>query len=103
VLEEPIRNITGLPTVQAADLPKSSSVITEWSFAGVPAEPDIREQRPAQGQTTTHNCPKFEMSAEEQLFGFLLDGNISNFCTGADGDEVSGACVSPRDPETQCW
>ncbi len=76
-LEPAVRPIWG---VEEASGPVRSSVIVEWSYPDSDVTEPIENTPPGPGDT--HECPRREPAAQEQLDGFLRTGVIEQTCDG---------------------
>jgi hypothetical protein len=56
------------------------SALVEWLYTDVPDEPV--ENLPPQKSSDTHECPRREPAAQEQLRDFLVDGVVNQYCEG---------------------
>jgi hypothetical protein len=78
-----IRPIFGVPEQTA---PIEASAIAEWLYTDGSAEPFTNVPPSADGDT--HECPRREPAAQDQLSEFLETGVVDQFC--------DGQCVSTR-------
>jgi hypothetical protein len=83
-LEPAIRDVWGLDEVRG---PVDGSALVEWRYTDGSAEP--LENLPPDKAGDTHECPRREPEAQDQLHTFLETGRVEQTCVG-------GPCVGTR-------
>lgn len=73
--------------IEEAAAPFSGPALVEWKYLDVPDEPLVG--LPPDGPDT-HECPRREPAAQDQLNAFLRTGVVEQFC--------DGACIQPTCP-----
>ena len=68
----------------------SGSALVEWLYTDVPPEPVVN--LPPQKATDTHECPRREPAAQQQLRDFLVEGVVRHYCDGACVGVRKGTC-----------
>ncbi len=66
--------------VEEAQPGHTGSAIVEWEYSDVPDAPDTN--LPPNAETDTHECPRRQAWAQEQIVDFLLTGVVNNPCGG---------------------
>ncbi len=82
------RAIWGVPEQEAAGEP--GSAIVEWLYEDGPEEPF--ENVPPDVDRDTHECPRREPAAQDQLRAFVEDGVIEQYCDGPCTGVREGFC-----------
>lgn len=80
------RAVWGLDAVEA---PYTGSAIVEWQYTDGPAVPDL--QIPPDGPDT-HECPRRERAAQDQMHIFLETGVVEQTCDGPCTGTIAGFC-----------
>ncbi len=81
------RAIWGVPEAEA---PFTGSAIVEWYYPDGATEPV--ENVPPDPELDTHECPRRETAARSQLYDFLVDGVVNQYCEGVCEGVRTGFC-----------
>lgn len=76
--------------VEEASAPFAGSGIVEWYYADGSEEPV--ENRPPSADGDTHECPRREPNAQDQLRDFVEQGVINQYCDGVCEGVRAGFC-----------
>lgn len=81
-----VRDVWGLETVEA---PYAGTALVEWEYADGAPEPVVG--LPPEGRDT-HECPRRERAAQDQLRDFLETGVVQQYCDGPCRGTVAVTC-----------
>lgn len=84
---EAYRDVWGVPELEA---PFTGSALVEWYYPDGPVEP--YESVPPDQSVDTHECPRREPAAHEQMDAFFTDGTIVQPCDGVCEGLREGFC-----------
>jgi hypothetical protein len=76
--------------VEEQTAPFSGSALVEWYYSDGSTEPV--ENVPPDHDGDTHECPRRELAAQDQLHDFLVDGVVNQYCDGACEGTREGFC-----------
>ncbi|MCP4922202.1 MAG: hypothetical protein GY913_35320 [Proteobacteria bacterium] len=76
--------------VEEAEAPFSGNAIVEWYYPDGPTEP--YENLPPDKDLDTHECPRRELAAQDQLRDFLETGVVNQYCDGPCEGVREGFC-----------
>ncbi len=76
--------------VEEAEAPFVGSALVEWYYADGSEEP--YENVPPAKEGDTHECPRREPAAQQQLVDFLTTGTVHQYCDGPCESVRAGLC-----------
>ena len=77
--------------IEEQEAPFEGSALVEWYYPDGAEEPTVNT--PPDGDLDTHECPRREPAAQQQLHDFLVDGVIEQYCDGVcEGTRVETGC-----------
>lgn len=81
-----VRDVWGVETTEA---PWSGSALVEWEYTDGPVEPVVGLPPDA---PDTHECPRRERAAQDQMRDFLETGVVQQYCDGPCRGTVAATC-----------
>ena len=77
--------------IEEKEAPFEGSALVEWHYTDVPDAPYTNT--PPENEDDTHECPRRESAAQQQIHDFLVDGVIEQYCDGVcEGTRAETGC-----------